>query len=58
MSADRTFVDTNVFAYLFDESAPKKQSLAASLHRDGRCQVAAQHLAGFDLAVATAHVAA
>jgi predicted nucleic acid-binding protein len=28
MSADRTFVDTNVFAYLFDDSAPKKQSLA------------------------------
>lgn len=28
MSADRTFVDTNVFAYLFDDSEPKKQATA------------------------------
>lgn len=30
MSADRTFVDTNVFAYLFDDSEPQKQATAAT----------------------------
>ena len=28
MSADRTFVDTNVLVYLFDDSEPKKQAVA------------------------------
>lgn len=30
MSADRTFVDTNVFAYLFDDSEPQKQATAGT----------------------------
>jgi predicted nucleic acid-binding protein len=29
MSADRSFVDTNVFVCLFDDSEPRKQSVAA-----------------------------
>ena len=29
MNADRVFVDTNVFTYLFDRSEPKKQAIAA-----------------------------
>jgi predicted nucleic acid-binding protein len=35
MSAERTFVDTNVFTYLFDDSEPEKQSAArARLERE------------------------
>lgn len=29
MNADRTFVDTNVLAYMFDDAEPEKQKLAA-----------------------------
>ncbi|MBI3203077.1 MAG: PIN domain-containing protein [Myxococcales bacterium] len=28
MSVERTFIDTNVFVYLFDDSEPKKQTVA------------------------------
>lgn len=40
MSAERTFVDTNVLVYLFDNDAPEKQARArnilASQGNDGR----------------------
>jgi predicted nucleic acid-binding protein len=40
MSADRTFVDTNVFTYLFDDSEPEKQSAArARLEREQKERV-------------------
>jgi len=35
MSAGRFFLDTNVFVYSFDETAPSKQKIASDLIQDG-----------------------